>query len=76
MPINLDLIATPATILVVPVLLSLLARDLLVFLAVAAVSGAGFIARAYLHVADGSGNVPRGLYVGHVGRHLPDTTTA
>jgi hypothetical protein len=39
-------------------------------------SGAGFIARVYLHVADGSGAVPRGLYVGHVGRHLPDTTTA
>jgi hypothetical protein len=39
-------------------------------------SGAGFIARVYLHVADGSGGVPRGLYVGHVGRHLPDTTTA
>ncbi len=39
-------------------------------------SGAGFIARIYLHVADGSGPVPRGLYVGHVGRHLPDTTTA
>jgi hypothetical protein len=39
-------------------------------------SGAGFIARIYLHVADGAGNVPRGLYVGHVGRHLPDTTTA
>jgi hypothetical protein len=39
-------------------------------------SGAGFIARIYLHVADGSGQVPRGLYVGHVGRHLPDTTTA
>jgi hypothetical protein len=39
-------------------------------------SGAGFIARVYLHVADGSGSVPRGLYVGHVGRHLPDTTTA
>jgi hypothetical protein len=38
-------------------------------------SGAGFIARIYLHVADGSGDVPRGLYVGHVGRHLPDTTT-
>jgi hypothetical protein len=38
-------------------------------------SGAGFIARIYLHVADGSGAVPRGLYVGHVGRHLPDTTT-
>lgn len=39
-------------------------------------SGAGFIARIYLHVADGSGAVPRGIYVGHVGRHLPDTTTA
>lgn len=39
-------------------------------------SGAGFIARIYLHVADGSGEVARGLYVGHVGRHLPDTTTA
>jgi predicted nucleic acid-binding Zn-ribbon protein len=39
-------------------------------------SGAGFIARIYLHVADGSGETPRGLYVGHVGRHLPDTTTA
>jgi hypothetical protein len=38
-------------------------------------SGAGFVARIYLHVADGSGAVPRGLYVGHVGRHLPDTTT-
>lgn len=38
-------------------------------------SGAGFIARIYLHVADGSGPVPRGIYVGHVGRHLPDTTT-
>lgn len=38
-------------------------------------SGAGFIARIYLHVADGSGDVPRGVYVGHVGRHLPDSTT-
>src|SRR3954469_20545445 len=38
-------------------------------------SGAGFVARIYLHVADGSGAVPRGIYVGHVGRHLPDTTT-
>lgn len=38
-------------------------------------SGAGFIARIYLHVADGSGDVGRGIYVGHVGRHLPDTTT-
>jgi hypothetical protein len=38
-------------------------------------SGAGLIARIYLHVADGGGDVPRGIYVGHVGRHLPDTTT-
>lgn len=38
-------------------------------------SGAGFIARIYLHVSDGSPDVPRGIYVGHVGRHLPDTTT-
>lgn len=38
-------------------------------------SGAGFIARIYLHVADGSGELERGIYVGHVGRHLPDTTT-
>jgi hypothetical protein len=38
-------------------------------------SGAGFVARIYLHVADGSGDAPRGFYVGHVGRHLPDTTT-
>ncbi|WP_205696819.1 hypothetical protein [Conexibacter sp. SYSU D00693] len=39
-------------------------------------SGAGFVARIYLHVADGSEDgVPRGIYVGPVGRHLPDTTT-
>jgi hypothetical protein len=38
-------------------------------------SGAGFVARIYLHVADGGKDVPRGIYVGHVGRHLPDTTT-
>ncbi|HEV3000553.1 MAG TPA: hypothetical protein VGW75_07430, partial [Solirubrobacteraceae bacterium] len=38
-------------------------------------SGAGFVARVYLHLADGNGDVPRGIYVGHVGRHLPDTTT-
>jgi hypothetical protein len=38
-------------------------------------SGAGLIARIYLHVADGNGALPRGIYVGHVGRHLPDTTT-
>jgi hypothetical protein len=39
-------------------------------------SGAGFVARIYLHVADGAeGGVDRGIYVGVVGRHLPDTTT-
>lgn len=38
-------------------------------------SGAGLIARIYLHVADGGGDLARGIYVGHVGRHLPDTTT-
>jgi len=38
-------------------------------------SGAGFIARIYLHVADGDDGLPRGLTVGVVGRHLPDTTT-
>ncbi len=38
-------------------------------------SGAGLIARIYLHVADGGGPLARGIYVGHVGRHLPDTTT-
>lgn len=36
-------------------------------------SGAQFIARIYLHVSDG-GAVPRGITVGSVGRHLPDTT--
>jgi hypothetical protein len=49
--------------------------DLGPHVAIGSGSGAGFIARIYLHVADGSGAVPRGLYVGHVGRHLPDTTT-
>jgi hypothetical protein len=44
-------------------------------LAIGSGSGAGFVARIYLHVADGNGPVPRGIYVGHVGRHLPDTTT-
>jgi hypothetical protein len=38
-------------------------------------SGAGFVARIYLHVADGGDGLPRGLTVGVVGRHLPDTTT-
>jgi hypothetical protein len=49
--------------------------DLGPHVAIGSGSGAGFIARIYLHVADGSGGVPRGIYVGHVGRHLPDTTT-
>jgi hypothetical protein len=39
-------------------------------------SGAQFIARVYLHVSDGSDpEVPRGIVVAVVGRHLPDTTT-
>ncbi len=39
-------------------------------------SGAQFIARIYLHVSDGSDpDVPRGIVVAVVGRHLPDTTT-
>lgn len=38
-------------------------------------SGAGFVARIYLHVADGNNGLPRGITVGVVGRHLPDTTT-
>jgi hypothetical protein len=39
-------------------------------------AGAQFIARVYLHVSDGSDpDVPRGIIVAVVGRHLPDTTT-
>ena len=38
-------------------------------------SGAGFVARVYLHVSDGGDGLPRGITVGVVGRHLPDTTT-
>lgn len=38
-------------------------------------SGAGFVARIYLHASDGNDGLPRGLTVGVVGRHLPDTTT-
>ena len=48
--------------------------DLGPHIAIGSGSGAGFVARIYLHVADGS-SVPRGIYIGHVGRHLPDTTT-
>jgi hypothetical protein len=51
------------------------ALDLGPHLALGSGSGAGLIARIYLHLADGNGAVPRGIYVGHVGRHLPDTTT-
>ncbi|HEV2752455.1 MAG TPA: hypothetical protein VGV36_01330, partial [Solirubrobacteraceae bacterium] len=43
--------------------------------AVGSGSGAGYVARIYLAVEDGTRGLPRGLYVGHVGRHLPDTTT-
>ncbi len=43
--------------------------------AVGSGSGAGYVARVYLAVEDGTRDLPRGLYVGHVGRHLPDTTT-
>jgi hypothetical protein len=38
-------------------------------------SGAGNIARIYLHVADGDDGLPRGLIVASVGRKKPDTTT-
>jgi hypothetical protein len=49
--------------------------DLGPHVAVGSGSGAGYIARIYLAVEDGAGTLPRGVYVGHVGRHLPDTTT-
>jgi hypothetical protein len=49
--------------------------DLGPHVAVGSGSGAGYIARIYLAVEDGAGTLPRGIYVGHVGRHLPDTTT-
>ncbi len=38
-------------------------------------SGAAFIARIYLHVADEGDAIGRGIVVAVVGRHLPDTTT-
>src|SRR5262249_21573549 len=38
-------------------------------------SGAAFIARIYLHVADDGDAIGRGIIVAVVGRHLPDTTT-
>jgi hypothetical protein len=37
--------------------------------------GAGNIARIYLHLHEGDDELPRAVIVGHVGRHLPDTTT-
>ncbi|MDX6698399.1 MAG: hypothetical protein QOE65_1796 [Solirubrobacteraceae bacterium] len=37
--------------------------------------GAGAIARIYLALHPGDADVPRGVIVGHVGRHLPDSTT-
>ncbi|HVE68145.1 MAG TPA: hypothetical protein VNB64_06145, partial [Solirubrobacteraceae bacterium] len=37
--------------------------------------GAGAIARIYLALHPGDDEVPRGVIVGHVGRHLPDSTT-
>lgn len=38
-------------------------------------SGAGKIARIYLAAHGGDDQIRRGLIVGHVGRHLPDSTT-
>ena len=39
-------------------------------------TGAARNCRIYLHVSGGgSGGPPRGIYVGHIGRHLPDSTT-
>jgi len=38
-------------------------------------AGAGNIARIYMTAHAGSEQVPRGLIVGHVGVHLPDSTT-
>jgi hypothetical protein len=37
--------------------------------------GAGNIARIYLHLHEGDDEMARAVIVGHVGRHLPDTTT-
>ncbi len=38
-------------------------------------TGAGRNARIYFDVSDGSEGLPRGIYIGHVGRHLPDSST-
>jgi hypothetical protein len=37
--------------------------------------GAGAIARIYLALHPGDAELPRSVIVGHVGRHLPDSTT-
>ncbi len=37
--------------------------------------GAGAIARVYLVLHPGDDHIPRSVIVGHVGRHLPDSTT-
>jgi hypothetical protein len=37
--------------------------------------GAGAIARIYLVLHPGDADLPRSVIVGHVGRHLPDSTT-
>jgi predicted nucleic acid-binding Zn-ribbon protein len=37
--------------------------------------GAGAIARIYLALHPGDADIPRSVIVGHVGRHLPDSTT-
>jgi hypothetical protein len=38
-------------------------------------AGAGAIARIYLHLHPGDDDLERSVIVGHVGRHLPDSTT-
>ena len=38
-------------------------------------TGASRNARIYFCVCDGGEETPRGIYVGHIGRHLPDSTT-
>jgi hypothetical protein len=38
-------------------------------------TGAGAIARIYLHLHPGDDRLERSVIVGHVGRHLPDSTT-
>ncbi len=38
-------------------------------------TGAGRNARIYFYVSDDSNGLPRGIYIGHIGRHLPDSST-